>query len=228
MSDNTDLLALRQSSTLSSLVAEKMESYILNGQLAAGERINEAVLAREFGVSRGPIREAARLLSSQGLIEFVANKGAYVREISQEELLEIYDLRATLTGYACRRASIYGREGASGLAALHLQMTEAAEHNDAVAYYDLNLKFHECLIGLARSPRLKSMMDGLIKEMHLFRQVSLQRHPDMKQSNIEHGEILAAIEVGDDVRAQRLGEAHVQAGKQRFEKAAKANVGTKD
>lgn len=224
MNDGTDLLALRQNNTLSSLVAEKIESYILSGRLAPGERINEAVLARELGVSRGPIREAARLLSSQGLIEFVANKGAYVRSIDQTELLEIYDLRAVLTGYACRRATINGGERIAELQSLHAQMYKAAEKNDAGTYYTLNLQFHECLIEMAQSPRLKAMTDGLIKEMHLFRQVSLKRHPDMAQSSLEHGEILAAIESGDDKRAQRLGESHVSAGKKRFEKAATKNV----
>ncbi|MDF2369176.1 MAG: FCD domain-containing protein [Rhizobiaceae bacterium] len=228
ISDGSDLLALRKNNTLSSLVAEKIETYIMDGRLSAGERINEAVLARELGVSRGPIREAARLLSSQGLVEFVANKGAFVRSIDRDELLEIYDLRAVLTGYACMRAAARHKDGTSILRDLHKQMSDAAENNDAAAYYTLNLQFHEHLINLAQSPRLKAMTDGLIKETHLFRQVSLQRHPDMAQSNIEHGEILAAIENGDEKRAQKLGESHVRSGKKRFEKAAVNLVSTED
>lgn len=214
-----DALSVRQNSTLSSLLAERIEVSILSGELAAGERINEAVLAKQYGVSRGPIREAARLLAAQGFVEFVANKGAYVREVSREDLLEIYDLRAVLTGHACRLAA-KNKDGSLGaLKALHHEMDEAARADAPEEYYRLNLAFHDALIALADSPRLTVMLQSLIKEAHLYRQVSLARHPDMAQSNVEHGKILAAIEKGDPRAAAREGEAHVRAGKERFEAA---------
>ena len=214
-----DALSLRQNSTLSSLIAERIEGSILSGELAAGERINEAVLAKQYGVSRGPLREAARLLASQGIVEFVANKGAFVREVSREEVLEIYDLRAVLTGHACRLAARNKAGSLTELKALHGAMAEAAEKDERETYYRLNLAFHDALIDLAQSPRLGAMLQGLVKEAHLFRQVSLSRHPDMAQSNIEHGKILAAIARGDAYAAGREGEAHVRAGKHRFEAA---------
>lgn len=215
-----DLLELRRANTLSSLIADKIEGFILSGALSAGDRINEVTLAREMGVSRGPIREASRLLSSKGLVEIVANKGAYVRRISREDLLEIYDLRAVLTGHACQLAAQSGAKGVAALKALHEKMNAAAEVEDAAVYYKLNLKFHDELINMARSVKLKAMLDALIKEAHLFRQLSLIRHPDMAQSNREHGEIMDAIANGDGEAARTLGEAHVRAGKQRFEAAA--------
>lgn len=221
-----DLLSLRQSATLSSLVAERIEGIILTGKLAAGERINEAVLAREFGVSRGPIREAARLLASHGLVEFVANKGAFVRELSRTEMLEIYDLRALLTGHACQLAALNPDRDLNPLDVILGDMAHAADEDDAAAYYKLNLAFHEALVVQAHSPRLRSMLDSLIKEAHLFRQVSLRRHPDMIQSNIEHENILTAIRVGDGDAARQWGETHVRAGKQRFEDAATPRAGS--
>jgi len=217
--DIDGLLALRRDNTLSSLLAGKLESYILSGQLLAGERINEAVLARELGVSRGPIREAARLLASQGLVEFVANKGAFVRQISREELLDIYELRSVLTGYACGLAARHAQGDAPHLERLHEQMSDAAGAGDSARYYQLNLKFHEQLVHLARSSRLSAMLDGLVKEQHLFRQASLTRHPDMAQSNAEHRGLVDAIVAGDAAEARRLGEAHVRAGRERFEAA---------
>lgn len=215
-----DLLALRRDTTLSTLVAGRIEQFILNGQLSAGERINEAVLARELGVSRGPIREASRLLASQGLIEFVANKGAYVREISREEVGEIYMLRALLTGFACELAALRGGS-MDRLKELCRQMDAAVAGNDAAAYYPLNLQFHAELVEMSGSGRLRSMIEGLVKEQHLFRQVSLFRAPDMAQSNREHRAILDALVAGDSATARRLGEAHVQAGRDRFEAASK-------
>jgi DNA-binding GntR family transcriptional regulator len=217
---DTDLLALRRDTTLSTLVADKLETFILSGHLPAGERLNEVVLARELGVSRGPIREAARLLASQGLVEFVANKGAYVREVTRDELLEIYTLRSLLTGVACELATQSG-SSLDGAEKLHAQMDEAIKANDSVAYYGLNLEFHALLVEMSGSRRLQAMIDGLVKEQHLFRQVSLIRSPDMTESNREHRLILDAMARGDAAEARRHSEAHVRAGRARFEAASK-------
>ncbi|MBL8600006.1 MAG: FCD domain-containing protein [Devosia sp.] len=218
--DETDLLALRRDTTLSTLVAGRLETFILSGQLQVGERINEVVLARELGVSRGPIREAARLLASQGLVEFVPNKGAYVREITRDELLEIYMLRSLLTGMACELATRRGG-GAEALETLHIQMSEAVAANDSVGYYKLNLEFHARLVEMSGSPRLRTMIEGLVKEQHLFRRASLTRTNDMEESNREHRAILDAMARGDAEAARRLGEAHVRRGRERFEAASR-------
>ena len=219
-----DPLAMRQANTLSTLVAERMEGSILAGDLPVGERINEATLARELGVSRGPIREAMRLLAARGLIEFVANKGAFVRKVADEEMAEIYDLRAVLTGHACRRAAASPDRDPDALARLHGEMQAAADSGDAEAYYRFNLAFHDALVEMAGSPRLAEMLGGLIRVAHLNRQVSLARHPDMARSNVEHGRIVEAIRAGDEAAARRHGEAHVRAGRARFD-AARTKAG---
>ena len=168
-----DLLALRRDNTLSSLLADRLESFIMSGRLPAGERINEAVLARELGVSRGPIREAARLLASQGLVEFVANKGAFVRQIDREELLDIYQMRA-LTGYAGlrharrrfhrarkpARADVGRRRCRRHDALLHAQPALPRGAGGDVAFEPAQVHAH-----------------ALVKEQHLYRQMSLRRTP---------------------------------------------------
>lgn len=219
MSDANDPIALRQSATLSTLIAERMEGSILSGGLPAGSRINEVLLAKEYGVSRGPVREAARLLASRGLVEFIVNKGAFVREVDADEMLEIYSLRALLTGHACERAAHAPHAEKQGLSAMLTDMDEAAAAADAETYYRLNLAFHDRLNELAESPRLSEMLASLIREMHLFRQVSLSRHPDMARSNIEHRRIVEAILAGDADAARRAGESHVRAGMARFQAA---------
>lgn len=219
MSDATDPIALRQSATLSTLIAERMEGSILSGGLPAGSRINEVTLAKEYGVSRGPVREAARLLASRGLVEFIVNKGAFVREVDADEMLEIYSLRALLTGHACERAAQAAPEEKQGLLTMLAEMDKAAAAADADAYYSLNLAFHDRLNALAQSPRLTEMLSSLIREMHLFRQVSLARYPDMTRSNIEHKRIVDAIIDGDSDAARCAGEGHVRAGMARFQSA---------
>lgn len=215
MSD--DLIQLRRSATLSTLIADRMEGSILSGGLPAGSRINEAILAKEYGVSRGPVREAARLLMSRGLVEFVVNKGAFVREVGADEMIEIYSLRAILTGYACERAAVASDTEKAGLPNMLDDMDKAAQAADAERYFELNIAFHDRLNTLAASPRLSEMLAGLIREMRLFRMLSLSRHPDMERSNIEHRRIVEAILAGDPETARRAGEAHVRAGMVRFQ-----------
>lgn len=219
MSQSDDPLELRRSATLSTLIADRMEGSILSGGIPAGSRINEAVLAKEYGVSRGPIREAARLLASRGLVEFIVNKGAFVREIDANEMVEIYELRAVLTGFACGRAARASAEDKEGLEDMLAEMDEAAGEADADRYFELNLALHDRLNEMADSDRLTEMLAGLIREMSLFRRVSLASHPDMERSNIEHRKIVDAILAGDAETARKAGEAHVRAGMARFREA---------
>ena len=81
-------------------VREQLEGMILRGELRAGERLNENALATKLNVSRGPVREAARLLSEAGLVTVIHNRGVFVREIKLEEVLHVYDVRAGLAGGA--------------------------------------------------------------------------------------------------------------------------------
>ena len=74
-------------------VRDELERMILDGEVAAGERLNELTLAEQMGVSRGPVREAARLLENSGLVTYLPNRGFFVRKFSAEELDNLYELR---------------------------------------------------------------------------------------------------------------------------------------
>jgi DNA-binding GntR family transcriptional regulator len=214
-----DLLELRRETTLSGLAADRLEKLIVTRQLAPGQRINEVVLARELGISRGPLREGLRHLASRGLVEFIANKGAFVRDVDAREMLEIYDLRSVLTGHACRRAAeLRSQAELEELERRVQEMDGCVKAGDAARYYELNLAFHDCLLDVAGGSRLAAFSDSLAKEAALFRRVSLANAQEMAQSNAEHAAIVAAIRRSDGVRARKLGEAHVLAGKSRFEK----------
>ena len=101
--DAPTALDIVRTRSLASLVAQEIERLILAGSLPAGERLNEQQLAARLGVSRGPVREAVRGLERSGLVIAVRNQGTYVRTVSAAEALEIYDLRAAITGLACAR-----------------------------------------------------------------------------------------------------------------------------
>src|SRR5512133_3875653 len=90
---------------LPATIAEQIKRLIYAGEFKAGERLNEAALAVRMGTSRGPIREAIRILTGIGLVTAVMNRGVFVRQVSVAEMLEIYDLRALVFGFAAERAA---------------------------------------------------------------------------------------------------------------------------
>jgi DNA-binding GntR family transcriptional regulator len=190
---------------------------ILNGELKAGERLNEQVLATRLGVSRGPVREATRALERAGLVTVIVNQGVFVRQIGFEEAVEIYDVRSIVFGFACRRlAECISTRQQAELAALIVKMDDAIERGENRSYYELNLRFHDAIMTFAGHQRAKQVYESLINETHLFRQRALGSKDSMTESNGEHVAILAAIAGGDRERARRLGEDHSLAGKRRW------------
>jgi DNA-binding GntR family transcriptional regulator len=210
-------LAIRRGGTLASIIEREIERLITAGEFASGQRLNENALAARLGVSRGPVREAVRALERAGLLRSVVNRGVFVRETSEPELLEVYELRAVLTGFACARAA--ANASASDVAALRrvLAAMEAARaRGDEEGYFATNVEFHEALLRLAASPRLSEIYADLVRTARLFRQRSLETAGAMAESNDEHRRIVAAIAAQDGRAARREGEAHVLAGKRRF------------
>src|SRR3546814_153491 len=220
MSDGLEVIRLHREQTLAQLIAERLEAKILRGDIKSGDRLNEAALAAEFGVSRGPIREAARTLERSGLVNTVANRGSFVRSVSLEEVLDLYRVRAVITGLACSLAcKNYSTEAGTRLQALIREMDVAAAAGDSEAYYSLNLKFHQALVELSGSPRVRELNGQLVKEAHLFRARALHDAESMRSSNEEHRAIVTAVASGDTERAQKLGADHVMAGRARLVKA---------
>jgi DNA-binding GntR family transcriptional regulator len=218
--DNPQAVAaieLRRTQSLTAIVSKELERMILNGELKAGERLNEQALATRLGVSRGPVREATRALERAGLVTVVVNQGVFVRQIGFEEAVEIYDVRAVVFGFACQRlAGRLSTAQAAELADLIAKMDEAMGRGDSTTYYALNLRFHDSIMSFAGHRRAKQVYESLINETHLFRQQALGVRESMKESNDEHVAILKAMTDGDAERARRLGEDHSLAGKRRW------------
>lgn len=212
-----EALESQRVTSLTSIVQQELERLILSGELTAGQRLNEHALAAQLGVSRGPIREAARGLEKAGLVRRIAHRGAFVREISVGEAEDLYDLRAALFGLACQRvAEAANPAHHDALGRLVAQMAAVQRRGDTAAYYPLNLEFHDCVIRFAGSARLEATYASLVKEMHLFRRRALSSVTNLGESNAEHEAILASIVAGRAAEARRRGELHVIAGKRRF------------
>jgi DNA-binding GntR family transcriptional regulator len=208
---------LRPEKGLAHGISEQLQQLIYGGEIAPGERLNEAALALRMGTSRGPIREAIRMLTGIGLVVAEPNRGVFVRQISVREMLEIYELRALLFGYAAQQAAEHlGDEDRAEFEQLLQGMDTACAAADGQRYYVLNLRFHALLMAQCHNQRAQQAYEDHAKELHLYRRRYFNATLNMRRSNSEHRRIFEAITQGAASRAGKLAREHVLQGRQRL------------
>lgn len=207
----------KPSRQLASHIAQELKRRIESGAVKPGERLNEATLAGSMGTSRGPIREAIRVLSGMGLVTPVPNRGVFVRQVTIAEMVEIYEMRALIFGFAAERAAEHLTPARRRvLAALIAQMDEAAKAERGGRYYELNLRFHSTLLEFANNRRAARAYEECVNELHLFRRPQFNYPAKMRRSNAEHRAIFDRMLAGRGAEARRLAEEHVRSGRQRL------------
>ena len=209
-------IALLQSSSLTSVVQREIERRILQGELAPGAKLNEAALAEALGVSRGPVREAFRMLEEAGLVRQEKNRGVFVRSIPLNEAMEIFDLRAMMDEAVGRRlAQAITPEQLRQVRAMVDAMEKAVRAGDADSYHLLNLEFHDTLVAFSGNRKLTSIYRRVINELSLFRRMNLVDAKLLPISASEHRAIVKAIASGDAEAAGRAMRQHALDSKQR-------------
>lgn len=139
-------------------VADVIRKLILDGKLKPGDRINQAQLAEEFIISRGPVREALRLLENEGLIKHIPNHGTYVSSISKKDAYEIFSLRAILEEHGAVLALPHlNQDHYKTLESLIEASEAAALKMDLEQVMRLDLQFHHLIIGQSNHARLINM-----------------------------------------------------------------------
>jgi phosphonate utilization transcriptional regulator len=209
-------IALLQTSSLTSVVQGELERLILSGELAPGAKLGEVALATRLGVSRGPLREAFRMLEEAGLVRTEKNRGVFVRDIPIDEAVEIFDLRAAMDELVGRRLAQHIKPAElKELKGLVDTMEQAVKARDARSYHLLNLAFHDRLVELAGNRKLTAIYRKLIKELSLFRRLNLADSWLMPVSAGEHRAIVKAIASGDPELAGKAMFDHVMDSKER-------------
>jgi len=222
--DRLQHLKILRTVSLTNVLEHEIESLIVSGELPPGNRINEIQLARRFGTSRGPIREATRSLEAKGLVEVVRNRGVFIRRLKLEEAIEIYELRSALFGLAGRLlAARMNDQILDHLNAALSTMDEVAARRDFDTYYPLNLAFHTFILEQAGNATLAREYASMVKKLHLFRARSLVQGGGLAVSNSEHREIVAALASGDPERAHAACWRHVERSKHRMLAAVEAD-----
>ena len=218
LADPTDTaLTLVQRTSLTRLVAESVEKLILSGELAPGAKLNEAALAERLGVSRGPLREAYRMLEESGLIRQVKNRGAFVREIALAEAADIYDVRAGLDATAGRLlASRITPAQLATLRSMTERMQSAASTEDIDGFHVLNLHFHDQIVDMTGNRSLIDIYRKLVKQLTLFRRRNLFAPMAIPHFADEHSAIVDLLATRDGERCAQALLAHAQGGRQRM------------
>ncbi|SDZ96281.1 GntR family transcriptional regulator [Rubrimonas cliftonensis] len=211
----------QQRATLAGEARLEIERMIIEGHLAAGEKLNELALSTAMGVSRGTVREAIRSLADSGLIDLIANRGAFVHETTIAEVRNLYDLRGAIFAMACASAARRVGAGMEGDLVQRLErnmdrMRRAHVEDDADGYYALNIEFHDILMQAAANPKGKTIYDNLVKEMHLFRRRGLSIATNIARSIEEHEAILLGVAAGGPEQARQAAEVHIRSGLARY------------
>lgn len=194
-------------------VAEQLRTRILAHTLAPGSWIDEQALCAEYGISRTPLREALKVLASEGLVTMKLRRGAYVTEVSERDLAEVFHLLALLESDAARIAAQKATaEEMAELLAIHDTLENAL--NDRERFFAANERFHMRLLEIADNRWRIQMVADLRKVMKLNRAQSLLKQGRLEASLKEHRQIMSALKARNAERVQALMQHHLEAGRE--------------
>ncbi|HEY0819716.1 MAG TPA: GntR family transcriptional regulator [Rhizobacter sp.] len=200
-------------SALYEQVAERLRARILAHTLPPGSWIDEQSLAAEFGISRTPLREALKVLASEGLVTMKLRRGAYVTEVSERDLTEVYHLLALLEADAAATVAANATAGElAELQALHDQLERTVD--DREAFFRANEQFHLKLLRIADNHWTQQMVGDLRRVMKLNRHQSLFKQGRVEASLDEHRQIMQALHARDAAKVKRLMEQHIRHGRE--------------
>ena len=173
-------------------VAELLRQRIFSRALEPGSWIDELRIAEELGISRTPLREALKVLAAEGLVTMKVRRGAYVTEVSEQDLRDVYHLLALLESDAAAVVATTATDAQlTDLQALHQELENAVTDRDR--FFTINERFHMRLLALANNRWRDQMVGDLRKVMKLNRHNSLFKSGRLQESLAEHRAIVAAL-----------------------------------
>lgn len=194
------------------VVYNELRRRILSLELKPGERLYESRLSEELQVSRTPLREAIRLLISENLLEQLPTGGAFVPQLSEQEIEELYDVRRVLEGLATSQAAL--RRSDSDIE----RLSELVRRNEALVSFpsdarDAGSALHDAILEIAGNEWLRTLDRQISTHMVRYRSVTNQSQERRSAALAEHQEILKSIVSGDPQKARSIAEHHVSAAK---------------
>lgn len=191
-------------------VADRLRDMIQAGRLQSGSWIDEVQLTQELGISRTPLREALKVLVTEGLVRLEPRRGSFVNELSMKDLDDIFPLMAMLEGRCAYEAAHKAQQhDLDRLEPLHATLQQHAQAGDIDRYYEINADIHEAVQGLADNRWLSDMVTHLRKLLSLSRWQSLSLPGRITQSCAEHMAIFEALKARDGEKAEAITRTHL-------------------
>ena len=211
-----------QKKTLHEEIANNLREMIMAGELTEGDKIKEDELCTVMEISKTPLREALRVLSAEGLIRLIPNRGSYVTTPTFEEIKEMFDVMSVLEGVCARTAAKKMSTGDfKKLEETHHQLEKNFRLKDQKQYIHHNNLYHAFVQELAGNKTLNQIVNGLRQKILLYRLKSLNLSGRFEQSIQEHRELLEAFRNRDAAKAELLMKSHMKKQSEALEKLAK-------
>jgi DNA-binding GntR family transcriptional regulator len=196
-------------------VAELLRQRIFTRGLEPGSWIDELKIAEDYGISRTPLREALKVLAAEGLVTMKVRRGAYVTEVNEKDLTDVYHLLSLLESDAAGVVATKATEAQlRELQALHAELETAARpgQQDRVHFFEINERFHMRLLEIADNRWRDQMVADLRKVMKLNRHHSLLKSGRIEESLKEHQAIMDALSARDAPGTVRRMQEHFKNG----------------
>ena len=219
------VLQVREDQPLREAVYYAIREGILLGKLSPDERLMEMHLANELGVSRTPVREALRLLETDGLVKMIPNKGAIVAKISPRDLMEVMEVRLALEQLAVRKAcrSITLLQLNQMRSALS-RFRESLELNDRAGSARSDEEFHRIIADAAQNRMLQTLLSQIREQVFRYRLESLKAESAHKELVRQHEQILTSLEERDEEKAQTFMREHIRMQLENIRKLLESSV----
>lgn len=211
MDDRTTLEPLTAPRSLAEDAADRIREQILSGGFGQGEHLVEAKIAEQLAISRGPVREAFKLLRAEGLLKEEPRRGTFVVSMSADDVRDIYGLRAALESRAAGTLARERDPGAVGkLGALADAIDAAVATDDPAAVSRADLAFHQGLCELSGNARIVEVFDRYVPTLRALLRLDGDVLGSLEEVSRQHRPLVEAIAAGDEDKAARLFAAHAE------------------
>ena len=203
--------SITKKNTRTEILVSEIEKLIVNGSMAPGQRLDEMVLAKKYGVSRTPVREAIRALIAIGLVQNTGKQGSQVAKLSISMLIEMFELMAVLEGMcaqlAARRAT---KNQLFEMQKTHELLEKTFEKGTHKEFYNVNLQFHDLLYNASHTQYLAEETLRLRRRLSPYRMRVTFQPGRMSSTLEEHNKILIAINKGESELAKNEAISHLR------------------
>ena len=210
MSDKFSKVNFNDYKPLRDVIFEALREAIIIGELKPGERLMEIQLSEKMGVSRTPVREAIRKLELEGFVDMIPRRGAQVADLSNKQIADVLEVRASLDGLATQLASLrITPEELVALKNVQEQFRVCVDKENIQGAIKKDTEFHDIIYSASRNERLVTILSNLREQVHRFRVMYIKDIGSLRTLVDEHDEILHAIENKDIERGNTAAQDHI-------------------